>query len=526
MKKWFFFLAVFYSFFQLECYDFNWSTTQTLSSLGEDAEDPQIAIDSNGNATVIWIENGVIQTNFQPTGGSWNASPEPLSDSGSSSPRIAVDGSGNVTAVWIEEGLIQTAILPLNGAWGEVTTLSEAGAATPQVAVDSAGNTIVIWERNGFIESTTLSEGVWSLVSMLSSANSDFPKIAISEYGNAVAVWHTSSNPGGLSSIEAIYGSTCTVGGSWQTAKMLTSNNVNAVYPDVTIDGNGNATAVWFQYEKPVTAYTDVQIFASQLQNNEANWGSGEAISDLGFRNPADLSLHVKSDANGNIIALWNMSTDGTVFSVQANMKQIGRGWGGFANLVGESFFAVSADVAVSPMGQALMACMFSEQFNSSTITIFTDDTYIAGYANNFWSAPQTVSAGDRNGYPRVSASSDNQQIYGAVAWLSSDGTHNQLQVVTGTKQVLDPPSNLMLTQETNSFGVYTDYSNVLSWDPSPAPGVSSYVIYRNGVYFTRVESGTQLIDHNNEAGGAVTYGVAALDIYQSQSETITISFP
>lgn len=527
MKKWFFFLAVFYSLFQLQAYDFAWSSPQTLSSEGVDAEDPQIVTDSNGNTTLIWLESGVVQTNVQPFGGAWAESPQALSGSGASAPKLAVDGSGNATAVWLESGLVKTASLPLSGAWSEVTTLSDAGASQPQLAVDSTGNKLVVWERDGFIEAITFTSDAWSLVSMLSAANSDFPKAALSEDGTAIVVWHNSSNPGNPSSIEAVYSTTSTIGGSWQTPKLITSTSVNASHPDVTIDGSGNATAVWFQYEKPLETYTNVQVLGSRLAKNATSWGASEEISVKGFRDPGSLSLKVRADARGNLISLWNLSTDGTVFSVQSNLKQVGSSWNSPSDLVAQSYFALSADVAVSPQGQALAACMFSEQNNTNTIQIFVDDTYIGGYAINFWAIPSYPALGTNNGYPRVTASSDSSQIYGAVTWLSSNGTNNELQVITGTKQILLPPSNLVLTQESTSYGVFTNYSNKVTWDPSPSPNVVSYVIYRNGIYVTRVEDGSATYtDFNNVPDTSVTYGVAALDTQQAQSETITVSTP
>jgi len=80
-----------------------------------------------------------------------------------------------------------------------------------------------------------------------------------------------------------------------------------------------------------------------------------------------------------------------------------------------------------------------------------------------------------------------------------------------------------------NTFVVFNEYYNTLSWTASTDPNVVGYVIYRNGtVIFNLNASTTQFIDHNAPQAGTVTgtYGVAARDSQNVQSQIVTVNLP
>ena len=71
--------------------DLTWSTPQVLSTIGENAVDPRIAMDPQGNLVAAWIENDVVMSNTQLYRGSWNDFPRQVSDVGATSLELAVD---------------------------------------------------------------------------------------------------------------------------------------------------------------------------------------------------------------------------------------------------------------------------------------------------------------------------------------------------------------------------------------------------------------------------------------------------
>jgi len=78
---------------------------QDLSAAGQDAYDPQVAFDGQGNAIAVWSRsngtNFIVQAAVRAAGGSFGAAQD-LSAAGQDAhvPEVAVDGQGNAIVVW------------------------------------------------------------------------------------------------------------------------------------------------------------------------------------------------------------------------------------------------------------------------------------------------------------------------------------------------------------------------------------------------------------------------------------------
>src|SRR5271169_5936196 len=83
-----------------------WAPPVDLSLVGQNAQTPQVAIDSAGNATAVWSRsngsNFIIQASTKPFGGSWQPTPDNISATGQDAlnPQITIDPTGNATAIW------------------------------------------------------------------------------------------------------------------------------------------------------------------------------------------------------------------------------------------------------------------------------------------------------------------------------------------------------------------------------------------------------------------------------------------
>ncbi len=108
--------------------------------------EPQVAIDEQGDAVVVWTRGeGETQSAFRPSGGAWQA-PVDLSAPGTSGGdgRVTFDGHGDALAVWDgEDGAVQSAFKPVGGAWQAPVDIGYGGG--PQVAVDGQGDAIAAW---------------------------------------------------------------------------------------------------------------------------------------------------------------------------------------------------------------------------------------------------------------------------------------------------------------------------------------------------------------------------------------------
>ena len=136
-----------------------WSAPQDISGTGQRAEYPQLAVDSAGNAIVVWAHwdgaNSIVQAAAHPAGGVWQA-PENVSAVGHDSwfPQVARDQAENAVAVWqsadgTTNSIVQAAVRPASGVWQAPEDLSAAGeyAGDAHVALDAAGNAVAVWTR-------------------------------------------------------------------------------------------------------------------------------------------------------------------------------------------------------------------------------------------------------------------------------------------------------------------------------------------------------------------------------------------
>ena len=188
-----------------------WLAPQDLSAAGQDAYDPQVAFDGQGNAIAVWSRfdgtNFIVQAAARAASGSFGAAQD-VSAAGQKAgfPEVAVDGQGNAIAVWQRfDGtnfIVQAAARAAGGSFGSPQDLSAAGqtANDPQVAVDGQGNAIAVWSRsNGtnFIvqAAARAAGGSFGSPQDLSAAGQDahVPEAAVDGQGNAIAVWSRSN---------------------------------------------------------------------------------------------------------------------------------------------------------------------------------------------------------------------------------------------------------------------------------------------------------------------------------------------
>jgi hypothetical protein len=138
-----------------------WQAPTELSASGENAEDAVVAFDAEGDATVLWQRysgsSWIIQADTRPLqSGTWQT-PVNLSETGQNSldPELAIDSAGDATAVWERFNgsayIAQAATRRAGaGSWQTPVSLSEAGqsVSVPEVASDAGGDMAAGWVRS------------------------------------------------------------------------------------------------------------------------------------------------------------------------------------------------------------------------------------------------------------------------------------------------------------------------------------------------------------------------------------------
>jgi hypothetical protein len=505
-----------------------WAANPTkISSNGINASSAEIATDSSGNVTAVWVESGNIVTKSLPFGGSWGSLTTLDSAGTASSPLIGMANGGNAVAVWLRAGVVEYATLS-GGTWtigsSDVSSALET-ASNLRLAVDSSGNAIAIWQNSaGAIETATrLAGGSWSSVTTLSASGSDSPSVAIGT-STAVAVWH---NISGTTHILQ-YSRVTTLGGSWSAAGAIytTTAGFPLGYPKVTVDPSENATVVAYRYQQSGSSYYGVVIVSSTLVAGATNWAAPSIISNPGQTNPANLSLRVRSDPNGNVVAMWMQSTDGSTFSFNAAAMPFGGNWS-FGQMVSlPGFTGTDGYLHINSIGDYVAVFMANDGTNA---IIQSSDFFYGGFLPYTWSPLSIVSTGTNNGFPRVASYYASGTIYATAVWTQYDGTNTIINASSGSRVMLLAPSGIGVTQNLHDYGIVQDYYNTITWTPTTDTNAVGQILLRNGVFLASLDaSATSFVDHNQPQSGhgPVVYGIAAIDQFNQLSPITTFSFP
>jgi PKD repeat protein len=139
-----------------------WQSPVDLSAAGDSSYVSQVAVDPQGDAIAIWLNEGahtIVQAAVRPAGQTWQP-PTDLSadDESAETAHVGFAALGDATAAWtVNNGVTdvaQAASRPAGGAWQTPVDVSAQGedAANTQVAVDPQGNATAVWSHNYTIQ--------------------------------------------------------------------------------------------------------------------------------------------------------------------------------------------------------------------------------------------------------------------------------------------------------------------------------------------------------------------------------------
>ena len=254
----------------------SWGSAEMIEESTGDAKFPKVAVDDNGNAVAVWHERESSEYRIwanrynvsndswgeaERIGGGGDNNPHP---SGSSilriefTPEISVDGNGNALTVWSQIDATQDNIWAnrfsvANDSWGTATMIEndDGDARRPKISVDSSGNALAIWyQSDGSLDTTrfnhyNVADSSWGTAALIETdaGHAYYHQITHDNSGNALAVWQEAD--GGVFSIKASRYSASK--NSWEASVLIEAEAGGAEFPQIAIDGSGNALAVWEQ---------------------------------------------------------------------------------------------------------------------------------------------------------------------------------------------------------------------------------------------------------------------------------------
>jgi len=459
--------------------DSGWGIATVIDCGGAgDAVGPQVAIDDSGNAIAVWVQYYstayTMYSNRYVVGTGWGTATalESPSSGDAGDPQVAVDSSGNATAVWSKSDGFRNSIRSnryvVGVGWCNLALIETDNTGTaevPQVTVDGLGNAIAVWQQSDGIHTHIWSNrfavgagwGTPVLIETDNTEDAENPQIAADESGNAVCVWHhydgTRWN---------IWANRYVVGTGWGTAELIeTDDTQTAKNPQVAVDDSGNAIAVWNQWDG-----TRPNIWANRYIGRTGSWDAPTLIEtdDVG---PAS-APQVAVDGSGNAIAVWQQS-DGTRYNIWSNRFAVGTGWG-TATLIetDDAGWACRPEVAVDDSGNALVVWY---QDDGTDYNIYSNRYVI----ETGWGTATLIETDNAGGasWPQVALDESGNAV---AAWQESDGTTNRN---IWANRFAEPDTTLPpLSLVTPANGLTTE-TPVITTSGTTEPGVSLVV---NGI--------------------------------------------
>jgi hypothetical protein len=306
-----------------------WQTPEPLDSdFTGDTGTPAVSMDPSGNAMAVWARwastrSAIAAARYTPTGGWSNATRIDDDQVGNpNAPQVAMDPNGNAIAIWNgddgERGNAFANRFTLEGGWGEpenIDNQTPGFADGARIAMDADGNAIAVW-RQKEEGPVGVPSSIWSnrftpgngweaepsrIESVDGSGGSRTPALSVNAKGAAVAVWQRWDDQ---TMKGAIWSNRYERDAGWKTALSVETDYIERydADPDVAIDPNGNALAVWggvFNYRGT--------IWSSRYTTN-GGWDRSVRL-DIGVVDVARPKVGV--EASGKGLAVWPPLTGG-----------------------------------------------------------------------------------------------------------------------------------------------------------------------------------------------------------------------
>lgn len=301
------------------------SSAELLSYLS-----PKVGIDINGNAITVWLQStGSIYNvwaNVYKAGEGWGTAEMIEDDIEAYTYDVSMSADGHAVAVWEKSDDIYASHYVPDEGWTtpQIIDNHPYSASYPQVAMDEKGNAMAVWKQSDLsyprIWANYYTAGdEWGTAEAIVSVDdgSDMPHVAMNRNGDAAAVWHQ-ENYIRSGNLKGLWANHYRPGEGWGTAQFLSEDENNVKFPQVALDGKGNAVAVWHEFNGTVD-----NIWANHYRTG-SNWFIAELLEmdDAGnAQNP-----QIAADANGNFIVVWPQS-DGTLTNIWTKHYSVDHGW-------------------------------------------------------------------------------------------------------------------------------------------------------------------------------------------------------
>jgi hypothetical protein len=370
---------------------------------------------------------------------------------------------------------VSTTFTTRDGSWqGSQAIENSTGGLSydPRIACSADGTAVAVWSQvTGSVDSAWSNRYVpgvgWGIPTLLENTDSDVGavRVAMDANGNAIAVWQQYDD--GYSSPSSIWASRFTPAAGWTAPVRIENSNLDSYDPSIAMDGAGNAVVAW---ELNGVIWSNRYTFASN------SWGTAGSIQSVAQSSDG---VVVAMNASGTAFAVWTQYDGTSSYRTWGNRYVPGSGWGTAVQLQSSSLYSYGADVAVDAGGNAIAT--WNQDNGNGNANIWVN-RYVAGTG---WSGASVIQSGTLDSfYARVAMNSTGRAV---VVWSQFDGITYRVwanRYVPGTGWA--GPTQLQSVSEYgygpavamdetgNAIAIWSQYNNSLSyqtWSARLTPG-------------------------------------------------------
>lgn len=504
--------------------------TVDLTSTGQNATVPQVAMNQTGTSVAVWLRsdgtNTLVQASTRPPGGSstWATANQiqTLSTAGqnASSPQVAINASGEAVAVWSRSNgtntIIQASVLSAGSStWTTPQDISDAGqnAAAPQIAIDSSGNAVVVWSRsngtNTIIQSKIKSAGSTSFATTgqdlsLTGQNAAIPDIAMTSSGYAVVVWRRSNGTNTI--IQAVTKAASSI--TFGAASDLSATGQDAATPRVEVNSGGDAVVVWVRSNGTFNLTQ-----AATLAAGSSTWSSAETLSAT---TAASSEPQVGISSSGEANAVWTFVSGANTVINTAKKTAGSSTWGSASTLSTTNQNSTTPQIFVDPAGDVVVVWSTTNAGGNVLIESVT-----RAAADSSYSSIQSLSAtgaGQNATVPQVAGDPDGDAV---AVWQRSNGTNTVIQTLGFDRggptfsSTSIPSTGTVGTAVSVSASTNDVWSTVSSttWnfgDGSTGSGTSTTHTYTAAGTYTVTVTATDALGNSRSTTGSIVVSAAS----------------
>jgi len=227
-------------------------------------------------------------------------------------------------------------------------TVDIGGIVFPQVALGANGDGFSVWTQNTanpfpnvYVNRYQPGTG-WGVAAPLDTGSANNPQVAVDATGGALAVW-LQNNGTRVNVMASRYANS-----AWSQPIPIDANdNYDANAPRLAMDANGNAIAIWIQYDGNANS-----LYANRYANG--TWNGAVLLETSNNTAPRDTTI--VCGENGQAIAAWAQpETQGGMETLYANRFTPSGGWSGAVPIEADAGAAFFPSAAVDPAGNALV---------------------------------------------------------------------------------------------------------------------------------------------------------------------------